>query len=92
MALRDSRKRWSIVSCTCVTHVADHSRDWLCLGAAQREPDLTYCMAVGMALRVRPKRTIRPVPTTVLKFSEMRPLQGLQTQTTMRMVHRVAQD
>jgi hypothetical protein len=81
-----------MVSWSSVTHVADDSRDRLHLRPAHAEPDLTYSMTVAMALRVRPKCAIRPVPTRVLKFSEMRPLHGLQTQTTMRMVHRVVQD
>jgi negative regulator of flagellin synthesis FlgM len=71
-----------------VTHVADESRSWLGRSVAGSELDLTYCIDVPAALRVRPKRTMRWGPNRVLKFSEMRPLYGLQTQTSMRTTHR----
>jgi hypothetical protein len=37
---------------------------------------LTYRPAVAAGLRVCPKGTLRPQPTTVLRFSEMRPLRA----------------
>ena len=67
-----------------VTYVSFSIRRSTRYTVAQMTAHLTYCRQPSAALRVRPKRTIRPGPTRVLKFSEMRPLQGLQMQTTMR--------
>jgi len=92
MTLRDSRKEHAKHGECRVTHFAVDSRNWRERWTVPLESNLTYCAATAMALRVRPKRAIRSGPTRVLKFSEMRPLQALQTQTNGAIAHRSAQD
>jgi negative regulator of flagellin synthesis FlgM len=88
MTLRDSRNLGSIREQQHVTHVAVDFWHRLACWQARGTVNLTYCIGASAPLRDRPKCAMRSGTNRVLKFSEMRPLHGLQTHTTMRIAHR----